>query len=286
MSSPLSLTAPSTLDYFAALVADDKSFPLLEAAVSIAQDDDPALDVQGTLARVDELAERLRRRLPADASPLQRLRSVTQYFFQELGFSGNVNNYYDRRNSLLPAVLESRRGIPISLAVLFIEIARHLGLDAMGVSFPGHFLVKVPMPKGDVVIDPFTGHSLGREDLEERLLPYRQRAAHLPHGQSDWPLSLFLRAAPPRDIVARMLRNLKEIDRSRCDWARLERSLARMVVLLPQDWDEHRDHALALAEMGQHRRAAAVLEAYLQQRPDAPDALALRRHQTAWLKLQ
>lgn len=270
------------LDYFGALVADDKSFPLLEAAVSIAQDEDPGLDVQGTLARVDELAERLRRRLPADAPPLQRLRSVTQYFFQELGFSGNVNDYYDRRNSLLPTVLESRRGIPISLAVLLIEIARQLGLDALGVSFPGHFLVKVPMPKGDVVIDPFTGQSLGREDLEERLLPYRQRA--LP--QSDWPLSLFLQSAAPRDIVARMLRNLKEIDRSRCDWARLERTLARMVVLLPQAWDEHRDHALALAELGQHRRAAAVLETYLQQRPDAPDALALRRHQSAWLKLQ
>ncbi len=282
MSSPLSLTAPSTLDYFGSLVADDAGFPLLEAAVSLAQDDDPTLDVQGTLARVDELAERLRRRLPADAPPLQRLRSVTQYFFQELGFSGNVNDYYDRRNSLLPAVLESRRGIPISLAVLFIEIARQLGLDAMGVSFPGHFLVKVPMPKGDVVIDPFTGQSLSREDLEERLLPYRQR--QLP--QSDWPLSLFLQAAQPRDIVARMLRNLKEIDRSRCDWPHLERTLARMVVLLPQAWDEHRDHALALAELGQHRRAAAVLETYLQQRPDAPDARALRRHQSAWLNLQ
>jgi len=282
MSSPLSLTAPSTLDYFGALVAEDKSFPLLEAAVSIAQDDDPALDVQGTLARVDELAERLRRRLPADAPPLQRLRSVTQFFFQELGFSGNVNDYYDRRNSLVPAVLDSRRGIPISLAVLFIEIARQLGLDAMGVSFPGHFLVKVPMPMGDVVIDPFTGQSLAREELEERLLPYRQRA--LP--QSDWPLSLFLQTAAPRDIVARMLRNLKEIDRSQCDWARLERTQARMVVLMPQAWDEHRDHALALAELGQHRRAAAVLETYLQQRPDAPDALALRRHQSAWLNRQ
>jgi regulator of sirC expression with transglutaminase-like and TPR domain len=282
MSSPLSLSAPSTLDYFGALVADDMSFPLLEAAISIAQDEDPGLDVQGALARVDELAERLRRRLPPDAPPLQRLRSLTQYFFQELGFSGNVNDYYDRRNSLLPAVLESRRGIPISLAVLFIEIARQLDLDALGVSFPGHFLIKVPLPKGDVVLDPFTGHSLDRDDLEERLLPYRQRA--LP--QSDWPLSLFLQASPPRDILARMLRNLKEIHRSHCDWRRLEQTLARMVVLLPQAWEEHRDHALALAELGQHRRAAAVLETYLQQRPDAIDAQTLRRHQTAWLNLQ
>lgn len=281
MSSPLSLALPTTLDYFRALVADDKSFPLLEAAVSLAQDEDAGLDVQGVLARVDELADRLRRRTPADAPPLARMRGLTQFFFNELGFSGNVNNYYDRRNSLLPAVLETRRGIPISLAVIFIEIARQLGLDAMGVSFPGHFLVKIPLPKGDVVIDPFTGHSLSREDLEERLLPYRQKA--LP--QSDWPLGLFLQASPPREILARMLRNLKEIDRSRCDWVRLERTLARMRILLPQAWDEYRDHALVLAELGQHRRAAEALDVYLQQRPDAPDALTLRAHQLAWQKL-
>lgn len=282
MSSPLSLSAPSALDYFGMLVADDKSFPLLEAAVSIAQDEEPRLDVQGVLSRVDEVAEKLRRRLPTDLPALQRLRAVTSYFFQELGFSGNVNDYYDRGNSLVPRVLESRRGIPISLAVLFMEIARQVDLNALGVSFPGHFLIKVPMAKGDVIIDPFTGASLSREDLEERLQPYRQRA--LP--QSDWPLSLFLQAAPPRDILARMLRNLKEIDRSRCDWVRLESTQSRMVLLLPEVWEEHRDHALVLAELGQHRRAADVMDLYLQQRPDAPDAVALRRHQSAWLKLQ
>jgi regulator of sirC expression with transglutaminase-like and TPR domain len=282
MSSPLSLSTPSALDYFGLLVADDKSFPLLEAAVSIAQDEDPRLDVQGVVSRVDELAEKLRRRLPADTPALQRLRSATSYFFQELGFSGNVNDYYERGNSLLPRVLDTRRGIPISLAVLFIEIARQVDLNALGVSFPGHFLIKVAMPKGDVIIDPFTGASLSREDLEERLLPYRQRA--LP--QSDWPLSLFLHAAAPRDILARMLRNLKEIDRSRCDWMRMEQTQSRMVLLLPEVWEERRDHALILAELGQYRRAAALMDQYLQQRPDAPDAAALRRHQLAWLKLQ
>lgn len=282
MSSPLSLSAPSALDYFGMLVADDSSFPLLEAAASIGQDEDPRLDVQGVLFRVDDLAAKLRRRLPSDAPPLQRLRAVTAYFFQELGFSGNVNDYYDRNNSLLPHVLESRRGIPISLAVLFMEMARQLDLNVLGVSFPGHFLIKVTMAKGDVIIDPFTGASLSREDLEERLAPYRQKEML----RSDWPLSLFLQAAPPRDILARMLRNLKEIDRSRCDWVRLERTQSRMVLLLPQAWEEHRDHALVLAELGQHRRAAEVMDLYLQQRPDAADAMALRRHQSAWLNLQ
>jgi regulator of sirC expression with transglutaminase-like and TPR domain len=282
MSLPLHFETPSTLEYFGALVAEDASFPLLEAAVALAQDDDPTLDVQGVLARVDELAERIRRRVPADAPPLQRLRLVSHYFFQELGFAGNVNNYYDRRNSLVPAVLDSRRGIPITLAVLFIEIARAAGLDAMGVSFPGHFLVKVPMPKGDVVIDPFSGQSLSREELEQRLLPYRQRSG----AHADWPLSLYLQAAPPRDILARMLRNLKEIHRSQCDWQRLERVQSRLVVLMPQAWDEHRDHALVLAELGLHRRAMQGLALYLQHCPSAPDATALRRHLSAWQNLQ
>ena len=111
MIGNLHFDAPSALDYFAALVAEDAGFPVLEAAVAIAQDDDPGLDVLGVLARVDELAHRLKSRIAADAVPLERLRQLNRYFFQELGFAGNVNHYYDRRNSLLPAVLDSRRGI-------------------------------------------------------------------------------------------------------------------------------------------------------------------------------
>ena len=280
MAGHLHVDAPSALDYFAALVADDASFPLLEAAVAIAQDDDPRLDVQGVLARVDELADRLKRRIPPDAAPLQRLRLLNQYFFHELGFAGNVNNYYDRRNSLLPAVLESRRGIPITLAVLYAEIAAQAGLQAQGISFPGHFLVKVHMPRGEVVIDPFSGHSLSRDELEERLAPFRQQRGAV--GEDEVPLGLFLQPAPGREVIARMLGNLKEVHRSHNDWLRLERAQARLVVLLPQAWEERRDHALVLAELGAHRRAAEALGLYLQHRPEAPDAPALRRHLAAW----
>ncbi len=283
MTGHLHFDAPSALDYFAALVAEDTSFPVLEAAVAIAQDDEPALDVQGVLARVDELAVRLKRRIPADAVPLQRLRLLNRFFFQELGFAGNVNNYYDRRNSLMPAVLDSRRGIPITLAVLYVEIAAQSGLSAQGVSFPGHFLVKVQMPRGEVVIDPFSGHSLSREDLQERLAPFL--AQHGLPGERDAPLAPFLQPAPGREVIARMLRNLKEIHRGHCDWERLERVQARLVVLMPQAWEERRDHALVLAELGAHERAAQALALYLQHQPDAADAAALRRHLAAWRNL-
>lgn len=205
----LRLQAPTPLEYFRSLVASDEHFPLLEAAASLAQDAYPDVDVQQVLGDVDQLLARLRRRLPADAAPLQRLRALNQFFFRELSFAGNINDYQNPDNSYLNAVLRTRRGIPISLAVLWLELAQGLSLHARGVSFPGHFLVKVHLPKGQVVIDPFTGQSLSREELAERLEPFRRRSGLV--GEFEVPLGLYLQAATPREIIARMLRNLKEI---------------------------------------------------------------------------
>jgi regulator of sirC expression with transglutaminase-like and TPR domain len=272
--SSLRFEAPTVLDYFATLVADDRQFTQLEAAIAIAQDDEPTLDIQTVLAQIDVLAVKLKQRIAADTSPLQRLRYLNRYFFQELGFAGNVNDYYDPDNSYLHRVLATRRGIPISLALLYIEIAQQIGLDARPVSFPGHFLVKVKMPQGEVVIDPFSGQSLSRETLEERLMPYRHRQGLT--GEFDAPLGLFLQAASGRDVLARLLRNLKEIHRSAEDWPRLLAVQQRLVVLLPEAWDERRDRALVLAELGDHAAAAADLGAYLERHSAADDAGALR----------
>ena len=265
--------APTALEYFSTLVADDASLSLLEAAVAIAQDEYPQLDTQSVLAEIDTLAERLKRRIPADAVPVQRLRWLNRYFFQELGFAGNVNDYYDARNSYLNAVLETRRGIPITLSVLYIELATQIGLTARGVSFPGHFLVKLKMPQGEVVIDPFTGQSLSREELDELLVPYRKRQGL--EGDFEVPLGLFLQAAPARDVLARMLRNLKEIHRSAEDWPRLLAVLERLVVLLPLEWQERRDRGLAYAEIGLVEHAARDLADYLQHVPQAEDRAAI-----------
>jgi regulator of sirC expression with transglutaminase-like and TPR domain len=191
----LNLAVPSALQYFASLVQSDEHFPLLEAAISLAQDEYPDLDVQQILSDVDQLQARLKRRLPADASALQKLRLLTQFFFRDLGFGGNVNNYYDPDNSYLNVMLKTRRGIPISLAVLWLELASGLGLNARGVAFPGHFMVKVNLPKGQVVIDPFTGQSLSREELSERLEPFRQPNAL--GDERDVPIGIYLQSAPP-----------------------------------------------------------------------------------------
>ncbi|WP_119153076.1 SirB1 family protein [Caldimonas tepidiphila] len=266
---------PTPLQHFALLVADDASFPLTEAAIAVAQDEYPELDVQGVLSEIDVLAQRLRGRLPVDAGPVQRLRALNRYFFQELGFGGNVNDYYDPHNSYLNVLLCTRRGIPISLAVLYMELAGQLRLDARGVSFPGHFLVKLKLPEGEAVIDPFTGVSLSREDLEERLRPYKRQQGL--EGDFDVPLGLFLQAATPREIVARLLRNLKEIHRNDEDWPRLLAVLNRLVALLPGALEERRDRGLTYAELGQNELAIADLGAYVRQARRADDLHLMRQ---------
>ncbi|RQP25985.1 SirB1 family protein [Piscinibacter terrae] len=284
MSEPLQFAAPTALEYFSSLVADDASLSLVEAAVSIAQDDYPDLDTQAVLADIDTLADRLKRRIPADAVPVQRLRWLNRYFFRELGFAGNVNDYYDPRNSYLHMVLSTRRGIPITLAVLYIELATQIGLTARGVSFPGHFLIKLRMhtgqQHGEVVIDPFTGHSLSREELDELLGPYKR--SHGLMGEFDAPLGLFLQSAPPRDVLARMLRNLKEIHRSAQDWPRALSVAHRLVILLPHAVEERRDRGMVLAELGQYPQAVEDIDAYLRQRPEAEDHAALTARIDEW----
>lgn len=275
MTLPLRLLAPSPLDYFASLVADDDNFALLEAAVALGQDADPGLDTQAVLNEIDSLGARLQRRLPVDASPMHRLRTLNRFFFRELAFAGNVNDYYDAGNSYLHQVLASRRGIPISLALLYIELAGHAGLTARGVSFPGHFLVKLRLPAGEAVMDPFNGRSLSREELDERLEPLRRKQGLV--GDFEVPLGLFLQSAAPRDIIARMLRNLKSIHQQAESWVELLAVQNRLVCLLPDAWDERRDRGLTLAEMGQSDAAADDLSTYLTHAPDAADAEPMRR---------
>jgi regulator of sirC expression with transglutaminase-like and TPR domain len=257
----LSFDPPTALDYFASLVESDGEFPLFEAAVSLGHDEYPDLDVQTVLGEVDQLLARVRRRMALDAGPVQKLRTLNQFFYRDLGFAGNLNDYYDPDNSLIHILLHTRRGIPITLAVLWMELAQGLGLSVRGVAFPGHFLIKVNLPMGQVVIDPISGKSLSREDLSERLEPYRQRIGLL--DELETPLGLYLQTAPARDTIARMLRNLKEIYRSQSDWQRMLAVQERLIILLPESWSEFRDRGLAHAELGHTEQALADLECYL-----------------------
>jgi len=262
----------NSLDYFAALVQQDNSIPLFEAALAIAQDADPQLDLAATQAEVDILAATLQRRLAADASSIQKLRMLNHFFYHELGFAGNVNDYYDPDNSYLHRVLSTRRGIPISLAVLYMELAQQVGLNVKGISFPGHFLMKLSVQAGDIVLDPFNGASLSREELEERLEPYFEQQSY----PGAIPLSYYLHAAHPREILVRMLRNLKTLFVEHMRWQRVLSVQQRLIILLPGDVTERRDRGLAYANVECPQAALQDIEAYLSERPYAPDADMLR----------
>lgn len=270
---------PTALEYFAALVSDEGDIPLLEAAASLAQDEEPDLDMEQVLDDVDRLLRRVQGRLPSNADDLTRLAMLTQVFYREMGFGLNPNHYYAPENSYLHEVLRTRRGIPVSLAVIWLELANGLGLQARGISFPGHFLVKVQLEGGLVVMDPLTGESLGIDELTDRLAPYRQgldRLAGADLDEGETPLGLYLQACPSRDLLARMLRNLKEIHRAQEDWPRMLAVQERLVVLMPKDWTERRDRGLVHAELGHVHEALRDLQAYLEAEPLAADRSALR----------
>jgi len=262
----------NSLDYFASLVQQDDSIPLFEAALAIAQDVDPQLDLAAIQAEVDRFAAKLQRRLAPDASSVQKLRMLNHYFYHELGFAGNINNYYDPDNSYLHRVISTRRGIPISLAILYMELAQQIGLNVKGISFPGHFLMKLSVQTGEIVIDPFNGTSLSREDLEERLEPYFEQQGY----PTNIALASYLHAAHPRDILVRMLRNLKALFVEHLRWQRLLGVQQRLVILLPDEITERRDRGLAYANLECPQAALQDLEAYLAERPHASDADSLR----------
>jgi len=215
----------------------------------------------------------VRGRIPADAPGVYKLRVLNQYFFNELGFAGNINNYHDPDNSFVHRVLQTRRGIPISLAVVWLELAQGLGLAARGVSFPGHFLVRVTLSQGQVLIDPFSGESLSREELMDRLEPFREQL--LGSKDAQHALGQFLHPASSREIIARMLRNLKELYRSQTDLNRLLRVQDRLLVLQPELWTEYRDRGLTRAALGQGQLAVQDLETYLAHEGQAGDGVAI-----------
>ena len=259
---------PTALQYFASLVQSDDNFALMEAAISIAQDAEPDLDLQSVMAELDRLQVRLAQRLAGEDDGLRKLSTLNKFFYTELGFAGNLNNYYDPANSYVHHVLQTRRGIPISVALIWLELAAGVGLPVEGIGFPGHFLVKVLLPQGQVVLDPLTGESYSANNLSERLQPFLDQAGITPEDAA--PLGLYLQAASPREIVERMLRNLQEIHASQRDWPMLIAVINRLMLLQPEKVELFRDRGLAYAEWGVHDRALSDLERYVQD-PQAQD---------------
>ncbi|MBE0613888.1 MAG: tetratricopeptide repeat protein [Burkholderiales bacterium] len=265
------MEAQTRLEKFSELLCRE-DFGLAEACLLIAQDAYPDLDVAHYLARIDALAATVKRRVAGDAFAKQKVVALNRHLFDELGFRGDVRDYYDPRNSYLNEVLERRTGIPITLSILYMEVGRRLGLRFQGVSFPGHFLVKLPVSGGHLVLDPFCG---GEAQSESEL---RARLARVvpEHNANKLPLSQFLHAATPRQIVARVLRNLKGIYLQSEEAQNMLKVTQRMVMVAPHAAEEVRDRGLAYSKLDCFRAALADLQDYLKRRPDAPDAGEIR----------
>jgi len=241
---------------------------LAEGALLIAAEEYDNLDVDGYLGRIDEMGAVLRRRLRADISTTEALISLNRYVFDELGFSGNAGDYYDPRNSFLNDVIDRRLGIPITLAVLYIEIGRRIGLPLEGVSFPAHFLVKCVLRDGAIILDPYArGASLGLEDLQERLKAFATDIELEPAVVPG-----LLASAPPREIFARMLRNLRAIYASRGEPLKALSASERILALLPEAAEDYRERGELYAELECFRASVADLRQYLKLRPQAHDS--------------
>ncbi len=250
----------------------DEDVSLAEGALWIAASEYPGLVIDDYLARLHEMAAKLRARLRADVATAEKLLALNHYLFDELGFSGNNDDFYDPRNSFLNEVIERRVGIPITLGVLYIEIGRRIGLGLHGVSFPGHFLVKCALRDGVVVLDPYSGGvSLGTDELQQRL-----RAAGSPGDVDDAILGHLLSAASNKEILGRMLRNLKGIYVDRGDWLRALSASERVIALTPEDaGEEYRDRGSIYLKLECIRAALGDFNTYLRQRPGAADADAI-----------
>lgn len=255
----------------ALLERPEDSICLAEAALLVAEGQYPGLAVDDYLARIDGFARELRERLGDDAGYTERLGALNQYLFQELGFAPDTDNYYDPRNSFLNEVLERRRGIPLSLSIVYIAVGRRLGLDLRGVSFPGHFLVKCPVEGGMVVLDPYHGGaSLSLEDLQKRLREVRGGEV------SRAIVSEMLVSAAPREVMVRMLRNLKSIYLKAEQLNDALAVLEWLVPLAPGDHEEVRDRGVVYQELECFRAALSDFERYIALEPKAADAEAIR----------
>jgi regulator of sirC expression with transglutaminase-like and TPR domain len=250
----------------------DADIDLARACLLIAKDAYPGLDVDGYVGEIDRLAARLRAQLPADCVAEERIVILNEFLFDELGFSGNVDNYYDPRNSYLNQVIDRRTGIPITLAILYMELGRRVGLPFEGVSFPGHFLVRLAVRGGVLVLDPFSGGVPQSEsELRERLRRVIPEGAAQGVSVAELPLDQFLEPASKRQILSRLLRNLKGIYRQTDKPERLLAVLNRMLAISPSASAELRDRGFLYQRLECWRYAMKDLSEYLDREPDAPD---------------
>jgi regulator of sirC expression with transglutaminase-like and TPR domain len=252
----------------------DAQIDLARAALLVAAENDPTLDVDTEMARLEQWAGELGRRIDPSWNNLQRLARLRTFMYEDLGFKGDVRGYYSPANSLLHSVMSRRLGIPLTLSIVFMEIGWRIGVPFEGVGFPGHFLVRLTGEPGDLLLDPYDhGASVHEEDC--RRMIELTTGGTVPYDPS------MIRSLGKRDMIARLLFNLKVSCLKANDDPGALSAVERLLLLHPDDPPELRDRGLLLYRMDRYRDARGSLLAYLRARPDALDREVIERHLAA-----
>ena len=242
----------------------DQQIDLEKAALYIAQEEYPELEVEAVVQRLDRMADEARDYLPPEPYPLKVVQGINRYLYEDLGFVGNAQDYYEPRNSFLNQVLERRTGIPITLALVYLAIARRLDFPMVGIGLPGHFLIRPAVVEMEIFVDAFhQGEILFMADCAERL---QQVYGH--------PVPMepqFLAAVTPRQFLARMLTNLKVIYFNKGDIPKTLAAIERILLMFPDAPLELRDRGMLYFRTNRWVEARQDLEAYLENRPQADD---------------
>ncbi|WP_341734365.1 tetratricopeptide repeat protein [Microcoleus sp. EPA2] len=248
----------------------DNSIDLAKAALYIALEEYPNLETQEYLNALDDMADEVRDRLPAQNYPLRIIQTMNRYLYEDLRFAGNDADYYDPRNSFLNQVIDRRMGIPISLSLVYLEVAKRIDFPMVGIGMPGHFLIKPDFEEAGIFVDAFNGGEiLFTEDCQERI--------SLIYGQTMELQPAFLAAVSPRQLLARMLGNLKAIYLQQQDARRVLRAIEGILLLFPDALGERRDRGILYYQLGRLAEARHDLEVYLRNAPNAPDAPRIRQ---------
>ena len=264
------MAADTYEEFRRAVERPEEALDLGRAALAIAASEYPRLDTTAYLARIDELAIAVTKHLTGDESgPHRSIAALNYVLFQKCAFRGNRDDYFDAKNSFLNEVIDRRIGIPITLSVLYMEVARRIGLPLLGVGFPGHFLVKYLDDREEIVIDPFNGGDIRTPDSLQQLLA----------GLYGKPVALSPQLLDPvtkRQILRRMLNNLKFIYLRQRDLVKALAALDRMTIAEPNLAEDLRERGQVYLALEYFPQAKTDFESYLRLAPDAPDAEKIR----------
>lgn len=259
------MTEPALEQFEHIVTGTDENINLIDGALLIASSEYPELDIPAYRSRLDSMVRELRARARACRTASDRIDALNRYLFEDQGFTGNLSRFNDPRNSYLNEVLDRKLGIPISLSIIYMELGRRIGLDVRGIAFPGHFLVKI-VAESETVLDPFSGGLvLDREELYERL-------SHFPPDyRNEQNLEHLLAPAMHRDILLRVLRNLKNIYFEAEDYEHALKMVSFMLILAPDSIGEIRDRAFLYDQLDCFHAAVEDYHRYLVLSPEADD---------------